>query len=111
MSWAGLGRAGVGAAAVVAAAMLLLLCLSWAGLQNLSASCFLSTCYVRRFSLNALPVPPLGPVQARGGPIGTLDFLNFTDLYLVLGVLEPLWGACGRSWVLFEPSWNVFGRS
>ena len=82
--WAGLGRVGVGGAAVVAAAMLLLLlCLSWAGLQNLSASCFLSTCFGRRFSLNAFSVSPLGPVQARGGPIGTLDFLNFTDLYLL----------------------------
>ena len=43
LSWAGLSRAGVGAAAVVAAAMvLLLLCFSWAGLQNSSSSFFLS---------------------------------------------------------------------
>ena len=68
---------------------------------------FLCACCVRRFSLNALSVPPLGQVQARfGGGLGLLVALG-----TLLGVLGTFWGACGRSWVLFGHSWNVLGRS
>ena len=58
---------------------------------------FLGACFVRRFSLNALSVPPLGQVQALfGWGMGLLVALG-----TLLGVLGTFWGACGRSWVLF----------
>ena len=68
---------------------------------------FLGACFVRRFSLNALSVPPLGQVQALfGWGVGLLVALG-----TLLGVLGTFWGACGRSWVPFGHSWNVLGRS
>ena len=70
---------------------------------------FLGACFVRRFSLNAFSVPPLGQVQALCGWGVSL----LVALGTLLGVLGTSWGACGRSWVFFwallERSWSLLG--
>ena len=53
---------------------------------------FLGACFVRRFSLNALSVPPLGQVQARFGDSSSL--------------LAGGWA----SWWLLGRSWAFLGR-
>ena len=65
---------------------------------------FLGACFVRRFSLNALSVPPLGQVQARfwlgGGPLGgSWDALgrSWGVLGCFLGTLGPFLVALGLS--------------
>ena len=55
---------------------------------------FLGACFVRRFSLNALSVPPLGQVQARfGWWVGLVVALG--TLLGVLGTFGVLVGVLG----------------
>ena len=70
---------------------------------------FLDACFVRRFSLNAFSVPPVGQVQARfwlgGGPLdGSWDALVRS-----WGVLERLWAFLVACWVLLQRSWSLLG--
>ena len=70
---------------------------------------FLGACFVRRFSLNALSVPPLGQVQARfglgGGPLGG----SWDALGRSWDVLGRLWAFLGAFWALLERSWSLLG--
>ena len=54
----------------------------------------MGACFVRRFSLNALSVPPLGQVQTHFG--------------LGVGPLGGSWGALGRSWDVLGRLWAFF---
>ena len=62
---------------------------------------FLGACFVRRFSLNALSVPPLGQVQALfGWLLGLLGLLGRSWAYLgrfgaLVGVLGCFLGILG----------------
>ena len=63
---------------------------------------FLGACFVRRFSLNAFSVPPLGQVQARIGWGAAL----LVALGTLLDVLGAFWGAF---WALLDRSWSLLG--
>ena len=70
---------------------------------------FLGACFVRRFSLNALSVPPLGQVQARvgasRGPLGG----SWDALGRSWDVWGRLWAFLGAIWGLLERSWSFLG--
>ena len=70
---------------------------------------FLGACFVRRFSLNALSVPPLGQVQARFGWAVGLFGGSWDALGRSWGVLGRLWAFLGAFWALLERSWSLLG--